>query len=153
MANILNTTARELVMTRTLDAPIELVWKVWTEPDHIKNWWGPQGFTNSIEVMEIKAGGNWEFVMHGPDGTDYKNKIRFIEVAEPARIVYEHVNAPKHITTITFTKEGNKTLLHWHMLFESEEQLAKVVKTFKADEGLKQNGEKLEAYLQHMQHK
>lgn len=147
-----HTANRELTMERLLNAPISLVWQVWTEPEHIKNWWGPNGFTNSIDTMEVKAGGNWEFVMHGPDGTDYKNKSRFIEVVKPNRIVYEHINAPKHKTTITFIEQGNKTLLHWHMLFESAEQREQVVKTFKADEGLKQNGEKLEVYLQQLQH-
>src|SRR5678809_780124 len=61
---------RELTITRVLNAPIELVWNVWTDPDHIKNWWGPNGFTNTIFEMDVKPGGNWEFIMHGPDGKD-----------------------------------------------------------------------------------
>ena len=65
---------KELTITRVLNAPIDLVWKVWTDPDHIKNWWGPNGFTNTIFEMDVKPGGNWEFIMHGPDGKDYKNK-------------------------------------------------------------------------------
>ena len=54
---------KELTITRVLNAPIELVWKVWTEPDHIKNWWGPNGFTNTIFEMDIRPGGNWDFIM------------------------------------------------------------------------------------------
>jgi hypothetical protein len=86
--------------------------------------------------------------MHGPDGTDYKNKSIFKEVVKHRKLVYEHISGPKFLATIEFEEQGDKTLLNWHMLFESREQFIEVVKTFKADEGLKQNGEKLEHYLQ-----
>jgi len=142
-----DTSDRELIITRLLNAPRELVWDVFTTPEHIKNWWGPNGFTNTIDKMDVKPGGEWEFVMHGPDGTDYKNKSIYKEIIRPERIVFEHVSGPKFIATITFTAEGNKTYLKWHMLFESAEQFQQVVKTFKADEGLKQNIVKLEEYL------
>jgi uncharacterized protein YndB with AHSA1/START domain len=143
-----NTTAdRELTITRLLNAPKELVWEVFTNPDHIKNWWGPNGFTNTISTMEVKAGGEWHLIMHGPDGTDYKNKSVFTEVVKYKKIAYQHVSAPKFLATITFEEQGNKTFITWHMLFESTEQFIQVVKTFKADEGLKQNVNKLEVYL------
>ena len=138
---------RELLITRLLNAPRELVWEVWTNPDHIKNWWGPNGFTNTIFTMDVQPGGTWEFIMHGPDGTDYKNKNIFKVVTKPEKIIFEHISAPKHVTTVTFTEQDNKTLLTWHMLFESKEQFEQVVKTFKADEGIKQNVAKLETYL------
>ena len=138
---------RELILSRLLNAPRELVWEVWTNANHIKNWWGPNGFTNTIFKMDVKAGGEWDLIMHGPDGTDYKNKSVFTEIIKPKKIVYEHVSAPKFVATITFEEQGNKTMLTWHMLFESKEQFIQVVKTFKADEGLKQNIEKLEIYL------
>ena len=142
-----DTSDRELIITRLLNAPRELVWDVFTTPEHIKNWWGPNGFTNTIDKMDVKPGGESEFVMHGPDGTDYKNKSIYKEIIRPERIVFEHVSGPKFIATITFTAEGNKTHLKWYMLFESAEQFQQVVKTFKADEGLKQNIVKLEEYL------
>jgi uncharacterized protein YndB with AHSA1/START domain len=141
------TAGRELIITKLLNAPRTLVWEAFTNPEHIRHWWGPNGFTNTIFKMETVEGGTWEFIMHGPDGTDYKNKNIFKEVVKPERIVYDHVSAPKHITTITFAEDGKKTLLHWHMLFESSEQFQQVVKTFKADEGLKQNIIRLEEYL------
>ncbi|TMI97752.1 MAG: hypothetical protein E6H08_01575 [Bacteroidetes bacterium] len=142
-----NTAERELTISRLLNAPRELVWEVWTKPEHIKNWWGPTGFTNTIFSMEVKPGGVWDFIMHGPDGTDYKNKSIYKEIIKPERIVFEHVS-PKFIATITFEEKNGKTLLTWNMLFETREQFEKVVKTFKADEGLKQNIVKLEDYLQ-----
>jgi hypothetical protein len=76
---------REIRGTRVFDAPRELVWKVWTEPEHIGKWWGPNGFTTTTHKMEVKAGGVWRFVMHGPDGRDYQNKITFIEVVKHDR--------------------------------------------------------------------
>jgi len=142
-----NTKDRELSLSRTLNAPVALVWEVWTQPEHIAKWWGPNGFTNTITKMEVRPGGQWDLVMHGPDGTDYDNKSIFKEVILHKRIVYEHSSYPKFTATITFEAQGEKTLLNWHMLFETAEQFLQVVKAFKADEGLKQNLEKLELYL------
>ena len=138
---------RELSISRLLDAPRDLVWKMWTEPEHIKHWWGPSGFTNTIFKMDVKPGGEWEFIMHGPDGTDFKNKHIYHEVVKPERLVLDHVTAPKFRITATFTEQGNKTLLTLHSVFESAEQLEQVIKVFKADEGMKQNVDKLEMYL------
>jgi uncharacterized protein YndB with AHSA1/START domain len=138
---------RELRITRLLNAPLELVWEVWTDPDHIKNWWGPDGFTNTITKMDIEPGGEWDLIMHGPDGTDYKNKSVFREVIRHKRIVYDHVSAPKFTATIEFESRGDATFIEWHALFESAEQLEQVVKVSKADEGMKQNVEKLNNYL------
>lgn len=138
---------RELKISRLLNAPIELVWEVWTQPEHIAQWWGPNGFTNTMDKMDVKPGGAWEFVMHGPDGTDYKNKSVFKEIVKQERIVFEHKSGPNFIATITFKAEGKKTLLNWQMVFETPEELENVVKVFKADEGMKQNVTKLEDYL------
>jgi uncharacterized protein YndB with AHSA1/START domain len=142
-----STSDRELRISRLFDAPIELVWEVWTDPDHIKNWWGPNGFTNTITRMDMKPGGEWDLVMHGPDGTDYKNKSVFKEIIKHKKIVYEHVTGPKFTSTIEFEKRGETTFLSWHMLFQSRGEFIQTVKTFKADEGLRQNIEKLNEYL------
>jgi hypothetical protein len=143
-----NTADREIRISRLLNAPIELVWEVWTDPDHIKNWWGPNGFTNTISKMDVHEGGEWDLVMHGPDGTNYKNKSVFKEIVKHKKIVYEHVSAPKFVATVEFNAMGDRTNIDWHMLFETREQFIQVVKTFKADEGIKQNVEKLGNYLQ-----
>lgn len=95
-------------------------------------------------------GGEWNLVMHGPDGTDYKNKSVFKEIIPHKKIVYEHVSGPRFLATIDFEEQGEQTLVRWHMLFETAEEFIQVVKTFKADEGLKQNVEKLSAYLDGM---
>ena len=143
-----STTDRELNISRLLNAPVELVWEMWTDPEHVKNWWGPNGFTNTITKMDMKPGGEWDLVMHGPDGTDYKNKSVFKEIIKHKKIVYEHITGPKFIATIDFESRGNTTFLNWHMLFETKEEFIQTVKVFKADEGLRQNVEKLSEYLQ-----
>jgi uncharacterized protein YndB with AHSA1/START domain len=147
MENKSSTHDREIFISRTLDAPVELVWEVWTKPEHIASWWGPNGFTNTINTMDVTPGGEWNLVMHGPDGTDYKNKSIFKEVILYKKIVYEHISSPRFVSTINFEAQGEQTFINWHMLFETSEQFIQVVKTFKADEGLKQNIEKLNVYL------
>jgi uncharacterized protein YndB with AHSA1/START domain len=142
-----STKDREIVVSRKLNAPVELVWEVWTKPEHIANWWGPDGFTNTITTMDFIPGGEWNLVMHGPDGTDYKNKSIFKEIVLYKKIVYEHISYPLFVATIDFEEQGEQTIINWRMLFESAEDLIKVVKTFKADEGLKQNINKLNLYL------
>lgn len=142
-----------LFLKRTLDAPIDLVWEVWTDPKHIAQWWGPNGFTNTISKMDMQAGGEWNLVMHGPDGTDYDNKCIFREVEQNKKIVYEHINWPKFIATVEFEAQGEQTELTWKMEFESEEEFIQVVKKHGAEEGQKENVVKLNAYLQKMKHK
>jgi uncharacterized protein YndB with AHSA1/START domain len=100
--------------------------------------------------MDIRPGGEWNLMMHGPDGTDYKNKSIFKEIILHKKIVFEHNSAPKFLTTVKFEAQGDKTLVTWHMVFESAEEFQHVVKTFKADQGLIQNIEKLEKYLKSM---
>ena len=141
-----DTTDRELKISRLLNAPVALVWEVFTKPEHLKNWWGPDGFTNTITTMDVKAGGDWYLVMHGPDGTDYENKSIYREIVKDKKIVFEHF-APHFIATIEFESQGNQTFLSWRMLFDSKEALIEVVKEYHADEGMVQNIEKLNEYL------
>ena len=82
-----DTKDRELLITRLFDAPVDLVWEAWTNPEHIANWWGPDGFTNTIYQMDLRPGGEWNLTMHGPDGTDYKNKSIFKEVIPRKKLV------------------------------------------------------------------
>ncbi|WP_214227798.1 SRPBCC family protein [Pedobacter sp. B4-66] len=137
---------REIRMTRTFKAPIDLMWEVWTKPEHIVNWWGPNGFTNTIHKMDVEEGGEWKLTMHGPDGTDYANRSIFKEIILFKKIVFEHFN-PHFITTVLFESEGEETKIDWSLLFDTAEMRETVVKAHKADEGQKQNLDKLEKYL------
>jgi uncharacterized protein YndB with AHSA1/START domain len=143
-----NVADREITITRIVNAPRDLVWEVWTNPEHIKHWWGPNGFYSTISMMDIKPGGNWDLIMHGPDGRNYKNKSTYKEVIKPEKLVYDHVSAPKFRFTVTFGEQGNQTLITIQMLFDTAEQRDKTIKEFGAAEGLKQNLDKLETYLE-----
>jgi len=145
--NATETTDREIVATRLLDAPCELVWEAWTNPKHLAQWWGPNGFTNTIHKIEVKPGGVWRFIMHGPDGTDYRNEIVYVEVVKPERLVYDHVSGPKFHVTVTFTEEGDKTRLNMQMVFESAAERDNTIRKFGAVEGLNQTLGKLHDHL------
>lgn len=150
MENNSDTQDRELIVTRTFNAPIDLVWEAWSKPEHICNWWGPDGFTCTISKMDFRTAGEWRLVLHSPDGTDFNNESIFREVIPFKKIIYEHISYPHIVATITFEARGDKTYLHWHMLFASHEDFVKVVKTYGADKGQKENVVKLSAYLENM---
>lgn len=139
---------REIHITRLLQAPIELVWEVWTDPEHIKNWWGPSGFTSTINKMDVQPGGEWLLVLHGPDGANYKNENIFREVVKHKKLVYDHVSFPKFTATIEFENRGNTTFLSWRMVFDDEKDYRIAIEIHQAHKGLQQNVEKLDAYLQ-----
>ena len=138
---------REQRTSLLLDAPVELVWEVWTKPGHIKYWWGPDGFTNTIEKMQVEAGGEWIFIMNGPDGTNYPNRTIFREVVQYKKLVHEHFD-PNFIAIIEFEPQGNKTLLNWYKLYETKELFEMVENHYKTNEGFKQTVERLNSYLE-----
>lgn len=142
-----NVSGKEITMSRLINAPVTLVWEMFTNPEHVKHWWGPTGFTNTIFKMDVKPGGEWEFMMHGPDGRDYFNKHTYTEVIKHKKLVHAHGPAPKFELSVTFEEQGNKTLLNIRSSFESAEILQQVIKAVNAAEGLKQNIDKLEAYI------
>lgn len=118
---------REIVSTRVFDAPRERVFRAFGDPEQLKRWWGPAGFTNTLEAFDPRPGGAWRLVMHGPDGTDYHNESVFTEVVEPARVVFDHLE-PVHRfrMTMTFDDEAGKTRLTWRMRFEFAEEAERV---------------------------
>ncbi|MCM3273807.1 SRPBCC family protein [Paenibacillus elgii] len=135
----------ELSTTRIFDAPRELVFKAWILPEHLSQWWGPKGFTNTFQKFDLRPGGTWEFIMHGPDGTDYRNKCVFVEIVEPERIVLQHVSGPRFQVTATFEDLAGKTRLTFRQRFETAVEFEKV-KTY-AIEGNEQNMDRLGALL------
>jgi len=145
--HLAGTADREIVATRVVDAPREHVFEMFTDRQHVARWWGPKGFTSTIDEMDVRPGGVWRFVMHGPDGTDYKNKIVYDEIARPERLVYTHTGGAQFQATATFTSYGEKTVLAMRMLFESSRERDRVVKKFGAIEGLSQTLDRLEAYV------
>src|SRR5208282_360490 len=109
---------RELVITRIFDAPRELVFKAWTDPRHVAQWWGPKGFTNPVCEMDVRPGGALRIVMRAPDGADHAMKGVFREVVEPERLVFTNIAVDaqgntllKGLTIVTFVEHGGKTKL------------------------------------------
>jgi uncharacterized protein YndB with AHSA1/START domain len=120
----------ELVITRTFDAPRSLVWAAWTNPKHIMQWWGPQGFSNSSCELDLRVGGSFHLNMCAPDGNCYPCKGTYREIVEQERIVFDSEAddshpcgaglPPRSLVTITFAENNNRTTLTIHTVFESE---------------------------------
>jgi uncharacterized protein YndB with AHSA1/START domain len=137
-----STADREIVTERVVNAPRALVWKVWTDPEHLIKWWGPNGFTNTFHEISIRVGGEWKFVMHGPDGVNYPNYVKFTEIVRNERIAYVHgerADEPTFFnTTITFEDLGAQTKVTMRAVFKTKEAKDFVVRQFKAEEGARE---------------
>jgi uncharacterized protein YndB with AHSA1/START domain len=112
---------RELVVSRLIDAPRRLVFKAWTQAEHIACWWGPQGFTTIHCEMDIRVGGAYRFGMRSPQGTEHWKRGVYREIVEPERIVFTFAwedtdgNPGRELlTTVIFAEEGSKTRLTLH---------------------------------------
>jgi uncharacterized protein YndB with AHSA1/START domain len=136
----------EVVSTRVFAAPRELVFEAFSNPDHLVHWWGPKGFTNTFSEFDLRPGGAWRFVMHGPDGVEYQMAKDFVEVVKPERIVLQHLG-PMHRfqMTMTFAEQSGYTELRWSILFESAAELSRVQSLI--TEANEQNFDRLQAYL------
>jgi uncharacterized protein YndB with AHSA1/START domain len=144
--------SKSIIATRIIAAPRELVFKAWTDPKHLAQWWGPTGFTTTTSAFEMKAGGIWRFVMHGPDGRDYQNRITFDEIVRPERIRYHHgggdVEPVLFRTVVTFEDlGGNRTRLTLHATFPSAAERDRVIREYGADKGAAETLARLEAYV------
>lgn len=134
---------RHIVIRRVFNAPPELVWQAWTDPDRLTHWWGPEGFSTTTHSRDLKAGGIWRFTMHGPDGVDYPNRVTFHEVLPAQKLVYSHDNDGvldtepiAFQTTVLFEKQGeNKTRLTLSLAFPTTEARDHVKNTYGAVQG------------------
>lgn len=138
---------RQIVMMRLLQAPRELVFKTFTEEEHVAKWWGPTGFTLTTHEMDVRPGGVWEFTMHGPDGVDYPNTIAYDEVTPPARLHFIHGPEPTFDVTITFDDFMGMTAATWRMVFDTAEARDETIEKYNAIEGGNQTADRLVAYL------
>jgi uncharacterized protein YndB with AHSA1/START domain len=154
------------ILTRLFDAPRELVFRAWTEPQHVARWWGPRGMTTPVRQMDVRPGGAYRIVMRSPEGVDYPMKGIYREVVRPERIVYtadlsEHprewhdlVNPDRRkdepfkeiLNTITFEQQGGKTKVTIRMDFESEARRDSYAK-LGMSQGWSQSLEKLDELL------
>ena len=141
----------QLIYTRMLNAPRELVWEVWTTPEHIKEWFGPEGF--SLNPKSFEAGKHWKFTLDG-FGQSFDNNIEYLEFVKPTHLVYKHSNGDGTLTFfvhVSFEDMGQQTLLTMRSVFESEELIAELNRKVNAIKGGQQTLDKLERYLSTIQ--
>jgi uncharacterized protein YndB with AHSA1/START domain len=148
------TTDREIVISRVIDAPRELVFEAFTEVRHLSQWWGPEGFTTTTRSFEFRVGGVWDFVLHGPDGTDYQEWISWTEIAPPERIAMLHGESrgdPNAFESLlTFAPDGpdrTATRIEMRTVFPTSELRDEAVEKYGAVEGGRQTLSNLAAYV------
>jgi uncharacterized protein YndB with AHSA1/START domain len=117
----------EIVSTRVVSSPQELVFSAWTNPIYLKNWWGPAGFTNTFNEYDLRIGGKWSFIMHGPDKGNYYNECEFVEIEKPSLIAWKRHSKPLFKVHATFEKiTYNQTKIIFKMIFDSPEECNKI---------------------------
>ncbi|MEV6757068.1 SRPBCC family protein [Streptomyces sp. NPDC051214] len=145
------TADREIVISRIIDAPRELVFEAFTEVRHLSRWWGPEGFTTTTRAFEFRVGGEWDFVMRGPDGTDYQEWITWTELTPPERIELLHGetrdDANAFESVLTFEPDGTATRIEMRTLFPTKELRDEAVEKYHAIEAGRQTLSNLAAYV------
>jgi uncharacterized protein YndB with AHSA1/START domain len=144
--SIVDSQNKSIFSSRLIDASQDVVFKAFSNPENLKHWWGPNGFTNTIEQFEFKPGGTWKFTMHSPDGTDYHNHCEFKEIVEGEKIVFVH-HQPVHQfdMTLGFEAVGNKTRFSFTMVFEDDGEVERITEfVVPANE---ENFDKLEHFI------
>src|SRR5579871_4289780 len=145
------TADREIVISRVIDAPRELVFEAFTAVRHLSRWWGPEGFTTTTRAFAFRVGGEWEFVLHGPDGTDYQEWISWTEIVPPERIALlhgEYRGDPNALeSVVTFATDGVATRIEMRTVFPTKELRDEAVEGYHAIEGGRQTLSKLALYV------
>src|SRR6476660_2558986 len=145
------TADREIVVSRLINAPRELVFEAFTEVRHLSRWWGPNGFTTTTRAFEFRVGGEWDFVMHGPDGTDYQEWISWTEIAPPERIALlhgeSHGDPNAFESVITFAPDGAATRIEMRTVFPTKQLRDEAVEKYHAIEGGQQTLSNLAIYV------
>jgi len=138
-----------IVSTRTINYTIDEVFRAWTDPAHLKNWWGPKGFTNTFNEFDLRPGGRWSFIMHGPEKGNYINECVFEKIDEPNLISWNRLSNPIFKVVASFESEpGNKTKITFRMIFNSVKEF-ETIKKF-APEKNEENFDRLETELEKM---
>lgn len=117
--------ARTVISTRVIDAPADAVYDAYANPEKLVRWWGPAGFSLTTEHIDLREGGDWRFVFHGPDGKDYKNYLVFKSLERPRRFVVDHRSGPYYLGTVTFDDLGAQTRVTMYWTFENPDFLLK----------------------------
>src|SRR5689334_8301573 len=145
------TADREIVISQVIGAPRDLVFEAFTQVRHLSRWWGPEGFTTTTRSFEFRVGGVWDFVMHGPDGTDYQEWITWREIVPTERIALLHGESRDDRnafeSVLTFEPAGEQTRIVMHTAFPTKDLRDEAVEKYHAIEGGEQTLGNLAAYL------
>jgi uncharacterized protein YndB with AHSA1/START domain len=145
------TADREIVISRGIRAPRELVFEAFTEVRHLSRWWGPEGFATTTRTFEFRVGGVWDFVMHGPDGTDFQEWITWTGIDRPERIAMLHGESsddPNAFESVlTFHDDGPATRIEMRTVFPTKDLRDEAVEKYHAVQGAKQTLDNLAAYV------
>ncbi|WP_316735033.1 SRPBCC family protein [Pedobacter aquatilis] len=147
-AIISSTPETEIVSSRTVNYPIELVFEAFSNPKHLQNWWGPIGFTNTFNEFEFREGGKWSFIMHGPDKGNYPNECEFIKIDKPNLIAWKRYSKPLFQVLFTFEAIEHSTKIVFKMLFDTAKESDKL-RPFVIDKN-EENFDKLEKVLENI---
>jgi uncharacterized protein YndB with AHSA1/START domain len=152
-ADVTRPSGREVVFSRLIVAPVDLVWEIWSDVRHLHEWFGPAGFTTTTQEFAFAPGGVWRFTMHGPDGTDYPNRIVFQTIEPMTRIVYANSwdlpDAPLDFTAVvTFAAEGEGTRLILHMTFANDAAMKTAVERYGVLSGGTETFERIAEYVE-----
>ena len=142
---------REIVVSRVIGAPREVVFEAFTTVRHLSQWWGPDGFSTTTRTFDFRTGGVWDFVMHGPDGTDYPEWIAWRDIVAPQRIELVHGSfrddPDAFESVITFEPIGAETRIVMRTVFPTRELRDEAVERYHAIEGGEQTLGNLASYV------
>ena len=132
-----------IVTSKEVATTPEKIWAAWTYPEKVAKWWGPKGFTSTVEELDVRAGGKFRVIMHGPDGVDYPNIYVFDKVTPPSQLIYtnqgsEQFGLSPFQSVFELARLVYKTKLTLKMRFASEVEKEKHIKQFNAIEGSKE---------------
>lgn len=136
----------EIVTTRVIKAPRDVVFHAWIDANILQRWWGPAGFTNTFHEFNPVEGGRWKFTMHGPEKGNYENEVVFLKVQQPSLIAWNRISQPHFRVVTTFEDAGDgATKLTFRMQFNSKAECDKIRKFAPAKN--EENFDKLEAEI------
>ena len=139
----------EIVTIRNFNFSNELLFAAWSNPDYLKKWWGPKGFTNTFNEFDFREGGKWDFIMHGPEKGNYPNLCEFVKIDKPNLIAWKRYSQPLFNVQVTFEEIADaKTKVEFKMIFDTAAECEKL-KKFVVDKN-EENFDKLQNVLEEM---
>lgn len=148
---------REIHVTRRFNAPRARIWEMYTQAEHLKHWWGPQGWTLPVSELDFRVGGVWFYCMAGPDDMTSCGKATYLQIDAPRRLVYtdEFADAEGNVMdafpaahiTVDFSEGNGQTTVRSLVRYDTKEQRDQIVE-MGAEAGIDQTLNRLEAYLE-----